>query len=99
MFAGRKAGPAKIKAPTMNDFQFFDRARIEAIVAKENSFVQSRRDLQLKLKEAKSKESKEQKRFVKQRATEILEANPSAAEGTSIIIHTNPHVACTCVRL
>jgi hypothetical protein len=94
---GRRAGAAKIKAPTMNDFQFYNKARIEELYAKENSFVQPRRDLQIKLKEAKVKEAKEQKKFVKQRSTELQEADPSltglfgvSSQVTTYAIWCNP---------
>lgn len=49
---GRKAGSGlmRVKAPVMNDYQFFQKKRIEELVAKENTFVASRRDLQNRLK-------------------------------------------------
>jgi SWI/SNF-related matrix-associated actin-dependent regulator of chromatin subfamily A member 5 len=71
---GRQKGAAfRVKAPTMHEFQFYNRKRVEALFAKENSFALPRRDVTLKLKEVKAREQREQRKAVKDRVKEMLE--------------------------
>jgi hypothetical protein len=56
----------------MLDFQFYDRARLEELVAKENDLMLKRRELAKALGERKSKELAERRAWVRARVKELL---------------------------
>jgi len=70
--ASRPSGPKLIKLPVMHDFQFYSKARLEELVAKENELMLRRRELQKLLTEKRSKESNEKRMFVRARVKELM---------------------------
>ena len=61
--APRKPGqPARLKPPTMLDFQFYSRERIEELFAKENEFALPRREAAAKLKDARARPRRRRRR-------------------------------------
>ena len=47
--------PRLTKLPPMADYQFFDRPRLEALVARENELYLARRDIEIRLKAARER--------------------------------------------
>jgi SWI/SNF-related matrix-associated actin-dependent regulator of chromatin subfamily A member 5 len=66
------------------DFQFFNKKRIEELIAEENELLSQKRTLLNLAREAKSREVRDHKRVVKQRATELMEAAAASAAGSSL---------------
>ena len=56
----------KIKPPTMHDYQFFDRKRIEAIVSTENDLAHEKRVHLALIKDHRQRESKERRKVERQ---------------------------------
>ena len=54
-----KAVPRLPKGTKMDDFQFFNKARVEALEQKERDYIISRREITIQIREAKAKEKKE----------------------------------------
>lgn len=55
----------------MNDFQFFNKKRIEEIINKENDLLLRRRDIEKTLREVRPREKREENAFTKQRVKEM----------------------------
>lgn len=57
--------PKLVKAPQMQEYQFFDRVRIEQLIKKENELAIQRKDIESSYKDVKAREARERKRLVK----------------------------------
>lgn len=68
----KRGGPKQIRAPAMADFQFFEKARIEAIFKKENELLTQRREIERKLKEVRSQEQREARTWIRQRTKALI---------------------------
>jgi hypothetical protein len=78
---GRAAGPKLNRLPPMADYQFYNKARLEALVAKENELLLKRRDLARVVAEKKSKESAERRVFIRARVKELANRGGEGEEG------------------
>lgn len=71
--AGRKIGYTfRSKPPVMLEFQFYNKSRIEELFAKENDFAIPRRDLTIRIREAKANEEKQKKKFIRDQMKQLL---------------------------